>query len=64
MEELQHGDEVAATKLWNHFIERMVVSARSLLNTRSRRVYDEDDAALSAFRSVCDGITPAGDFRI
>ena len=61
IDELRGGEEAAAGKLWNHFVGRLYESARSKLRPATRRVYDEEDAALSAFRSVCAGIS-AGRF--
>lgn len=56
IEELRASDEDAATKLWNHFVHRLYESARRQLRPDTRSVYDEEDAALSAFNSVCGGI--------
>lgn len=61
MEELREGDDAAAAGLWNHFCLRLYESARRKLSPASRGVYDEEDAALSAFHSVCAGIA-AGRF--
>ncbi len=49
-------DEDAASALWNHFVTRLVDSARPLLSPATRAVYDEEDATLSAFNSICGGI--------
>lgn len=56
IEELRASDEDAATKLWNHFVHHLYESARRQLRPATRAVYDEEDAALSAFNSVCGGI--------
>ncbi len=56
IEELRAADEDAATKLWNHFVRRLCESARRLLRPDTRPAYDEEDAALSAFNSLCGGI--------
>ena len=61
LDELRNGDDEAATRLWNHFCLRLYESARAKLQPQTRRVYDEQDAALSAFNSVCAGIV-AGRF--
>jgi DNA-directed RNA polymerase specialized sigma24 family protein len=61
IEELRGEDEAAATKLWNHFFLRLYEAARRKLRPDSRRLYDEEDAALSAFNCVCEGIA-AGRF--
>ena len=56
IEQLRAQDEVAAERLWHHFVSRLVELARSQLNPKTRRVYDEEDAALSAFNSVCQSV--------
>ena len=61
IEQLRNSDEQAAEKLWNHFVQRLHEAARKKLNPKSRPVYNEEDAAQSAFHSVCKGIT-AGRF--
>lgn len=57
IEELRSADEAAAQKLWNHFVHRLYELSRRKLQHETRRVYDEEDAALSAFHSVFDGIS-------
>jgi DNA-directed RNA polymerase specialized sigma24 family protein len=59
--ELRQADEAAARKLWNHFFNRMYELGRKKLLPETRRVYDEEDAAQSAFHSFCAGIV-AGRF--
>ena len=61
IDELRHADEAAARKLWNHFFTRLYELGRKKLRPETRRVYDEEDAAQSAFQSVCAGIA-AGRF--
>jgi RNA polymerase sigma factor (sigma-70 family) len=63
--ELRNADESAARKLWNHFVSRLYESARRKLRSETRRVYDEEDVAQSAFHSVCAGIAAGrfSDFR-
>lgn len=56
IEELRNGDPVAAEKVWNHFVHRLYELGRKKLQPETRRVYDEEDAAQSAFHSVCAGI--------
>ena len=56
MNQLRSADELAANKLWNHFILRLQELARKKLSPLTRRVYDEEDAALSAFHCVCAGL--------
>jgi len=61
LEELKDGEDSAAQKIWNHFAVRLYVAARKKLRPDSRRVYDEEDVAQSAFHSFCKGIA-AGRF--
>lgn len=56
IDELRNADEAAARKLWDHFVSRLYETARKKLRPETRRVYDEEDAAQSAFHSVCAGI--------
>lgn len=56
IEQLREADDEAAAKLWRHFVNELQRSARNKLNPETRRVYDEEDAAQSAFHSVCAGI--------
>jgi DNA-directed RNA polymerase specialized sigma24 family protein len=52
---LGHGDQIQ--RLWDRYFERLVRLAGSRLPGHSRRAFDEEDVALSAFQSFCDGIT-------
>ncbi len=54
--QLAAADQDAAGKLWQHFCQRLMVFARSRMSPSTRRIYDEEDAASSAFRSLCRGI--------
>lgn len=54
--ELRDKDDNAAARLWTHFVQRLSEAARHMLNPRTRRAYDENDAAQSAFNSVFAGI--------
>ena len=56
IEQLVACDPSAASRLWEHFCLRLMSYARGRLNPKTRRVYDEEDAAISAFRSFCKGI--------
>lgn len=56
IEQLSAADPQAAERLWGHFCRRLMVFARGRLKATTRRVYDEEDAALSAFKSLCRGI--------
>ena len=58
---LRLGDESAARKIWQHFAERLCDTIRHRIHPKTRRVYDDEDAAVSAFGSLCAGIS-AGRF--
>ncbi|MCA9215354.1 MAG: helix-turn-helix domain-containing protein [Planctomycetales bacterium] len=56
IDDLRNSDDSAASKIWNHFMQRLHDLARRKLRPETRRVYDEEDAAQSAFNSFCAGI--------
>jgi len=58
---LAGGDQEAAQKLWERYSRDLVRLARRKLEGIPRRVADEEDVALSAFRSFC-GRLAAGSF--
>jgi DNA-directed RNA polymerase specialized sigma24 family protein len=53
--QLKGGDPAAAQELWQAYFQRMVELARQKLAGMPRRVADEEDVALSAFHSFCQG---------
>jgi DNA-directed RNA polymerase specialized sigma24 family protein len=53
--QLKTGDVSAAQKLWEAYFHRMVHIARQRLEGVPRAAADEEDVALSAFRSFCIG---------
>src|SRR5262245_59818381 len=53
IDRLKAGDWAAASPLWETYFVRLVAFARERLRGASRRVADEEDAALSAFDSFC-----------
>jgi serine/threonine-protein kinase len=60
--QLRAGEAAAAQKLWEGYFRRMVELARLKLQGLPRRAADEEDVALSAFHSFCQGAsagTPA-----
>ena len=61
IDQLRNADDLAAEKLWKHFVLRLYQSARKKLQPKTRAAYGEEDAAQSAFRSVCAGVA-AGRF--
>jgi DNA-directed RNA polymerase specialized sigma24 family protein len=52
---LKQGDQTAAQALWEAYFRRLVGLAYARLRDASRRVADEEDVALSAFDSFCQG---------
>ena len=54
--QLCQGDGDAVNRLWELYFQRMVVAARRKLDGSNRADRDEEDIALSAFKSFCLGI--------
>jgi RNA polymerase sigma factor (sigma-70 family) len=54
--QLKDGDQAAAQQLWERYFRSLVRLARSRLHGTARRVADEEDVALSAFASFCNGV--------
>lgn len=54
IEDLRRGDDEAADRLWAAYFARMVAVAGRKLNAAGRAA-DDEDAALSAFKSFCLG---------
>jgi DNA-directed RNA polymerase specialized sigma24 family protein len=52
---LKAGEVSAAEQLWQGYFQRLVGLARRKLGTGGRRLADEEDVALSAFKSLCLG---------
>jgi DNA-directed RNA polymerase specialized sigma24 family protein len=52
---LKVGDPEAAQRLWERYFDALVRLARAKLGTIPRREADEEDIALSAFHSFCQG---------
>jgi len=59
---LRAGESAAAQPLWGRFFERLVrlARSRSVIPRRAGVIDDEEDVALSAFRSVCVGLASGG----
>lgn len=53
--QLKAGNRDAARNLWDRYFQRLVGLARKKLQGRARRMADEEDVALSAFDSFCQG---------
>src|SRR5262245_40236461 len=56
VEKLREGDRDGAQRLWTTYYRRLVGLARQQLEGRVRLVDDEEDVALSAFKSFCRGV--------
>ena len=54
--QLADGNQQAAEQLWQHISTRLLEFARQKLNSEICRRYDENDAANSAFHSLCRGL--------
>lgn len=55
IQQLRAGDTVAAQRLWERYFQQMVTLARRRLEGAAKAMADEEDVALSAFRSFCLG---------
>ena len=53
--DLKAGEASAAERLWQAYFQRLVGLARKKLGPRGRPLADEEDVALSAFKSLCLG---------
>jgi DNA-directed RNA polymerase specialized sigma24 family protein len=51
---LKAGEDREIGRLWDRYFEKLVRLAGSRLPGHARRALDEEDVALSAFRSFCD----------
>jgi RNA polymerase sigma factor (sigma-70 family) len=56
VEQLRAGNRAAAQQLWERYFPRLVGLARQKLRGMRRRAADEEDVALSAFNSFCEGV--------
>ena len=55
IQNLKDGESKAAQSLWELYFRRMVGMAREKLQGMPKRMADEEDVALSAFHSFCQG---------
>lgn len=53
---LKAGDQEAARHLWEGYFHKLVRLVERKLPAQSRRAFDEEDVALSAFKSFCFGV--------
>jgi DNA-directed RNA polymerase specialized sigma24 family protein len=56
LEGLKAGDGDDIQRLWDRYFEKLVRLAKARLPGHARRAFDEEDVALSAFQSFCDGV--------
>ncbi len=56
IDQLSDGNQQAAEQLWRHISQRLQEFAQQKLDRQIRRHYDENDAANSAFHSLCRGL--------
>jgi RNA polymerase sigma factor (sigma-70 family) len=52
---LAEGDELATRRIWERYCRQLAHLAREKLGQSGRRAADEEDVALSAFNSFCQG---------
>jgi DNA-directed RNA polymerase specialized sigma24 family protein len=57
LRQFRDGDSVAAQRLWETYYPKLIMLARRRLEGRNLIVCDEEDVALSAFKSFWFGIT-------
>jgi DNA-directed RNA polymerase specialized sigma24 family protein len=50
------GDSRDIQRLWDRYFQRLVLLAGAKLPGHARRMFDEEDVALSAFHSFCDRV--------
>ena len=62
--QVKAGDEAAAQKLWERYFSKLVRLCRKKLSDHPRRAYDEEDVALSAFESFCQGAQKGKSFQL
>ncbi len=53
---LRQSDPTSAERIWRHFLKRLLAATRGRIATSTRSRYDEEDAAQSAFLSLCSGM--------
>lgn len=52
---LKAGDEEAARKLWDRYVQRLIAAARKRLGAAPCRVADEEDVVIDVFDTLCRG---------
>jgi hypothetical protein len=58
LDDLKMGGNVdaATQKLWDHAFTKVINMARKMLRNTPRGAADEEDIALSALKTLCDGV--------
>lgn len=56
LDRLADGDSQAAEVIWDNYFGKLVGLARRRMRDMPRRAFDEEDAALSAMHSFCQGV--------
>ncbi|KAA1260441.1 RNA polymerase sigma factor [Rubripirellula obstinata] len=56
IEQLKSGRSRAATELWDRYFERLKGLAKQKLASSEKRVFDEEDLAISVFQALCEGV--------
>lgn len=56
IEQLRSGDDHSAEHLWQRYFKELVRLAERRLPLQARRSFDQEDVALSAFHSLCEGV--------
>lgn len=56
LQRLQADNDDATQRLWEEYFQKLTVVARAKLPDMRRRAFDEEDIALSALQSFCNGI--------
>ncbi len=55
IDQLKAGHEDAAQRIWDRFFEKIVRVADRKMGNAARRVADQEDVAVSVFKSLCAG---------
>ena len=55
IQNLKAGDGDASHQLWNRYFTQLVALAKARMRNQPRRAADEEDVALSVFKSLCRG---------
>ena len=56
IEQLRDGNEGPVDLLWQRYFQKLVRLADRRLPIHTKRAFDEEDVALSAFHSLCEGV--------